>query len=156
MLKTISVIGSANCSDEEYQIARQVGQEAARRKAVVVCGGLGGIMEAASKGAKESGGLVVGILPGTESSCANSYIDIPIRTGLNEARNLVVASSGDAIIAIGGELGTLSEIAFGMKMKKLVIGIGTWPLSRDYCKKVNIVFVESAIEAVERAFQDII
>jgi len=152
MKKTISVIGSASASEELLKIAYAVGKEIAQREGVLICGGLGGIMEAASRGAKESGGLVVGILPGAESVAANRYIDIPIRTGLDEARNLVVAVSADAVIAVGGELGTLSELAFAMKSKRPVFGIQTWKLDESYCGKVNLVHVDDPREAVEKAF----
>jgi uncharacterized protein (TIGR00725 family) len=93
---------------------------------VLVCGGLGGVMEAACKGAKGSGGTTVGILPGTDRTAANPYVDTAIATGLGEARNAIVARSADALIAIGGAYGTLSEIAFALKAGKRVVGLGTW------------------------------
>lgn len=152
MLKKISVIGSSNCSLKEYNTAEEVGREIARRKAVLICGGLGGVMEAAAKGAKGAGGITVGILPGTDKNSANPYIDIPIVTGFGEARNAIIALSGDAIIAVGGALGALSELAFALKNKKPVIGIETWKLDKDYCPKANIIAVSSAKEAVDKAF----
>ena len=152
MIKMISVIGSSDCTEKEYKIAEQVGKEIALRKAVLVCGGLGGVMEAAAKGAKKAGGITVGIMPGNEKSNANRFIDLPVATGLGEARNIIVALSGDAVIAVGGGLGTLSELAFALKHKIPVIGIETWRLDKKYCPRVNIAFVSNAREAVERAF----
>lgn len=155
MLKKISVIGSSLCSHKEYQTAEVVGREIAQRKAVLICGGLGGVMEAACKGAKQAGGITVGILPGTDKNSANPYIDIPIVTGLGEARNIIVALSGDAVIAIGGALGTLSELSFALKNKKTVIGIGTWRLDKDYCPKAEIVAASNPKQAVDKAFSSI-
>ncbi|NQT95178.1 MAG: TIGR00725 family protein [Candidatus Omnitrophica bacterium] len=152
MKKSISVIGSANCSEAEYKIATEVGAEIARKEGVLICGGLGGIMEAASKGAKDAGGETVGILPSADKECSNNFIDIGVVTGLGEARNIIVALSGDAVIAIGGELGTLSELCFAMKNKKPVIGIGTWELDKSYCSKVNMITAKTAKEAVDKAF----
>lgn len=152
MLKTISVIGSAGCSRQEYETALEVGREVARHEAVLVCGGLGGVMEAAAKGAKEIGGLTVGILPGKDKNSAGAFIDIGVVTGLGEARNLLVALSADAVIAVGGGLGTLSELAFAMKSRRPVVGIGTWRLDKDYCGKVNIANASSPKEAVRKAF----
>jgi len=152
MLKFISVIGAANARGKEYDNALEVGREIARHKAVLVCGGLGGVMEAAAKGAKEAGGITVGIIPGNSNKGVNPFIDIPIITGLGEARNIIVVLSADCVIAVGGELGTLSELAFALKHKKPVIGIGTWNLDKDYCDKVNIIVVSTAKEAVEKAF----
>lgn len=152
MLKKISVIGNSDCSLREYNVAEGVGREIARRKAVLICGGLGGVMEAAAKGAREAGGITVGILPGIDKNSANPYIDITIATGLGEARNAIVALSADAVIAVGGALGTLSELAFALKHKKPVVGIKTWELDKDYCQEVNIIAVSDAKEAVDRVF----
>ena len=103
-------------------------------------------MESASKGAKEAGGLTIGILPGTSKEEANGYIDIPIVTGLGHARNVVIAHSSDSIIAISGEHGTLSEIAIGLKLKKTIIGLNTWDIE-------GIIQVKTAAEAVEKAIK---
>ena len=152
MKKCISVIGGAECSSDEYNTALEVGREIASRGAITVCGGLGGVMEAVSKGAKDAGGITIGILPGSDKGDANSFIDIPIVTGLGGARNFLVALTADAVIAVGGALGTLSELAFSMKNKKPVVGIGTWDLDKRYCEKVNIVKANSAKDAVGKAF----
>ena len=155
----ISVIGSGNSdgtlSPEIAKIANEVGREIAARGAVLICGGLGGVMTEAAKGAKEKGGLTIGIIPGENPNSANPYIDIPIPTGLGFARNVLVAYSGDAIIAVSGRLGTLSEISFALIRKKPVIGICTWDLnqlgpSEDY--GYGIIKCKDAKEAVEKAF----
>ena len=142
----IGVIGASSCSAEIAELAEAVGREIGRRGAVLVCGGLGGVMESASKGAKEAGGLTIGILPGTSREEANCYIDIPIVTGLGHARNIVIAHSSDRIIAISGEHGTLSEIAIGLKLKKTVIGLNTWDIE-------GVISVKTAAEAVEKAMK---
>ncbi len=155
----ISVIGSGNSdgtlSPEIAKIANEVGREIAARGAVLICGGLGGVMTEAAKGAKEKGGLTIGIIPGENPDSANPYIDIPIPTGLGFARNVLVAYSGDAIIAVSGGLGTLSEISFALIRKKPVIGICTWDLNQlgpleDYGP--GIIKCKDAKEAVEKAF----
>ena len=125
------MIGSAHCAETEAALAREVGEEVARRGALLVCGGRGGVMEAACQGAKAAGGTTVGILPGNDRSEANAYVDIPVVTGLGEARNAVVVRSADAVIAISGGYGTLSEIGLALKMGRPVVGLGTWELRRD-------------------------
>jgi hypothetical protein len=122
----ISVIGAGSCSRDIYKIAEETGRLIATSGAVLVTGGLGGVMEAASKGAKGAGGTVVGILPGTDKENANPYVDIPVITGMGHARNVIVAHSADAVIAIAGEYGTLSEIAIALKIGKPVVGLRTW------------------------------
>lgn len=124
----ISVIGPGDCPVALYRSAREVGRLIAEAGAVLVCGGLGGVMEAASRGAKEAGGSTVGILPGHDRSTANPFIDHAITTGLGEARNLVVVSSGDAVIAIGEGYGTLSEIGLAAKIGRPVIILEGWDL----------------------------
>ena len=140
----IAVIGASRCNAEVAELAEQVGSEIAQRGHVLICGGLRGVMEFASKGAKEAGGLTIGILPGTSKEEANDYIDIPIVTGLGHARNVVIAHSADSLIAISGEHGTLSEIAIGLKLKKTVIGLNTWEIE-------GIISAQTAAEAVEKA-----
>jgi uncharacterized protein (TIGR00725 family) len=142
----IGVIGASQCDSGTYTIAEAVGKEIARRGGVLITGGLGGVMEGASKGAKEGGGLTVGILPGLNASDANMYIDIPIVTGLDHARNVLVVRSSEALIAIDGEYGTLSEISIALKIGKPVIGINTW-------KWLDEIIVSDGPEnAVEQAF----
>ncbi len=107
----VAVIGTARASESEYAVARALGAALAEAGAVVVCGGHGGVMEAVARGAREAGGLTVGILPGTEADHANRWIQVPLPTGLGDARNALVVRGAEAVIAVGGEWGTLSEIA---------------------------------------------
>lgn len=126
MKRLIGVIGASHCSSEIYEQARKVGAEIARVGAVLVCGGLGGVMEAACRGARETGGLTIGILPGTDKKEANEYVDIPLVTGLRDARNAIIARTVDGLIGVSGEYGTLSEIAFAKKFGKPVISLKSW------------------------------
>ncbi len=151
----ISVIGAGKCDEETYAAAEQVGRALALRGATVVCGGLGGVMEAACRGAKVAGGRTIGILPGIDQNEANAYVDIPIVTGLGEARNVIVVRSGRAVVAVGGEYGTLSEIAFALKFGIPVIGLGTWQLARDAKVLSGIVEVNDPVEAVELAISKV-
>ena len=125
-LKQIGVIGAGECPAEIALLAEEVGRRIALGGAVLVSGGLGGVMEAASRGAKLAGGLTVGILPGYSRHEANEYVDVAIVTGLSHARNMLVVRSSDVVIAISGEYGTLSEIALALKMGKSVVGLKTW------------------------------
>ena len=147
----IAVIGNSSCSPKEAKLAEVVGELLAQRGATIMCGGLGGVMEAVCRGAKSKGGLTVGILPGQDSSMANSWVDIPVVTGLGEARNAAVVKSAQAVVAIGGAYGTLSEIAYALKNGIPVIGLHTWSLSRDGREDDSIIRVNSAAEAVDRA-----
>ncbi len=122
----IAVIGHAQATPDECEAAYAAGRLIAGNGAVLVCGGLGGVMEAACKGVKEAGGTTAGILPGTEGG--NPYLDITIRTGLGHARNVLVVLSADAVIAVGGKYGTLSEIAVALKTGRPVYGITTWDI----------------------------
>jgi uncharacterized protein (TIGR00725 family) len=124
----VSVSGSGDVSPEVSALAEEVGSLLAEAGAVVVCGGLGGVMEAVCKGAKSAGGTTVGILPDTERSDANDFVDIALPTALGESRNALVARAADALIAIGGEFGTLSEIGLALKIGTPVVGLGTWEL----------------------------
>ncbi len=131
METVIGVIGAGEATEEEYLTALEVGREIARRKCTLLCGGLGGVMEASCKGAKSEGGLTVGIIPGDLKEDANPYVDIPIVTGMGHGRNIIVVRSSDAVIAIGGSFGTLSEIAFALRLEIPVIGIKTWDVSPE-------------------------
>ncbi|OGP53021.1 MAG: TIGR00725 family protein [Deltaproteobacteria bacterium RBG_13_52_11] len=124
----IGVIGGAECSPEIYEIAREVGREIAKNGFSLVCGGLGGVMEAACRGAKEGGGITIGILPTDNKRDANPYVDLIIPTGLSHARNVLVVHASDALVAVDGEAGTLSEIAIALKVRKPIVGIRTWEL----------------------------
>jgi hypothetical protein len=147
------VCGPAIAPAEILALAEQVGAALAQRCAVLICGGLGGVMEAAAHGARAAGGLTVGILPGASAEDANPFIDIPVVTDLGEARNALVVRSADAIIAIAGAYGTLSEIALALKMNVPVIGLGTWQLRAPDGSVPPIVAVQSADQAVQKAFE---
>jgi uncharacterized protein (TIGR00725 family) len=147
----IAVIGGSQCTPEQSTKAETVGRELARRGVVLVCGGLGGIMEAASRGAAIEQGMTIGILPGTDPESANPYIKVPVATGLGEARNIAVVKSAHAVIAIDGDYGTLSEIAFALKQGKPVIGLNTWELWQEGKKIDTIVECTDAVDAVEKA-----
>ncbi|GBD39226.1 hypothetical protein HRbin37_01498 [bacterium HR37] len=142
----VGVIGGSEVQERECQIAEEVGREVAKRGGILICGGETGIMEAASRGAALEGGITVGILPGFSKYEANPYIWIPIVTGMSHARNIIIVRSSDVIIAIDGGYGTLSEIAFALKLRIPVIGINTWEVSADIKK------AKTAKEAVDLAF----
>ncbi len=126
----ISVIGSSKPLNQEHvELAEEVGRELAKCGVMVVCGGLNGIMEAVCRGAKSEGGTTIGILPGRDSKDANLYVDIPIVTTMGFSRNVIVVNTGEAVIAVGGAYGTLSEIGHALGDGIPVIGLKTWPLS---------------------------
>ncbi len=125
-MKQVAVIGAGDCTDEEDRAAERVGGLLADNNAILFCGGLGGVMEAAAKGAHAHGGTTVGIIPGISGE--NLYSGIVIRTGMSHARNIILIQSSDAVIAIGGSYGTLSEIAAALKMRKPVFGYHTWEI----------------------------
>jgi uncharacterized protein (TIGR00725 family) len=149
----IAVVGGGKCTPEEAAIAEAVGRELARRGAILVCGGLGGIMEAACKGASNEGGMTIGILPSDKPDTANPYVQVPIATGLGEARNLVIVRAAGAVIAVSGEYGTLSEIAFALKNNKPVIGLDTWSLHKGGKDVQAIIPAENPIDAVNKAMK---
>lgn len=122
----IAVVGGHKCSKENYNSAYELGRLLAKEGWTLISGGKEGVMEAACRGAKEQGGLTVGILPGYDQKEANDYIDIKLPTGMGYARNVLVVRSSDVVIAVSGEYGTLSEIAFALSEKKTVIGINSW------------------------------
>jgi hypothetical protein len=125
-------------------MAEEVGRGIAKAGAVLVCGGKGGVMIAACRGAKAAGGLTVGILPGCGRNGANRYVDVAIATGINEARNLAIIRTADVLVAVGGSYGTLSEIGFALKAGKKVVGLETWDIK-------GMVPVATAEEAVRLA-----
>ena len=148
----ISVIGAGGeITPEEASMAVELGREIARQGAIVICGGLGGIMAEVARGTKEEGGLTIGILPGDTPESANPFIDIAIVTGMGIARNVIVASSGDAVIAVGGKLGTLSEIALALIRQRPVIGLGTWQLEEGRIDGRSIIPAINAKDAVKKA-----
>jgi len=149
----ISVIGESKCSKDIYKLAYEVGREIAKKKAILICGGLGGVMDAVAKGAKEAGGITVGILPGDNRIGVSKYLDISLPTGMSEARNVLVVKAANAVIAIGGEYGTLSEIAHALKMGTPVIGLKTWDIGKDEFGVSRIIRVDDPISAVEKAYE---
>ena len=148
MKPIIAVIGGSTCSAEEAVLAEDVGRRLADHGAVVICGGLGGVMEAVAKGAKANGGITVGILPGSDPTAANQYIEVPLATGLGEMRNFLIVRSAHALIAIGGGVGTLSEIALAQRIGKPVVG-----LHDSFRNAVDMPRVETAAEAVTWALE---
>jgi hypothetical protein len=144
----IAVIGGSRPGRQAVENAYEVGRLIARAGAVVVCGGLGGVMEAACRGAREEGGLAVGILPGGSPAEANPWVDVPIATGLGYVRNSLVVLNADAVIAVDGEYGTLSEIAYGKIHGKKVVGLGTWDVR-------GVVPAGSPAEAVRLALENL-
>jgi len=149
----VAVIGASKASKEEAECAEAVGHELALRGAVLVCGGLGGVMEAACRGAAKAGGLTVGILPGDNRQTANPWVQIPIVTTLGYARNVAVVRSAQAVIAIGGAYGTLSEIAFSLQAGLPVIGLGTWSMSQNGQADTAVMRAASPKEAVSLALE---
>jgi len=150
-MKFIAVIGGSQCSKEEARLAEEVGREIARQGAILVCGGLGGVMEAACKGAQSEDGMTIGILPGEIRQAANPYVQIPIVTGIGHARNVAVVKSSQAVIAIGGSYGTLSEISHALQSGIPVIGLNTWSLSRNNRPDNSIISAQNPTEAVNKA-----
>jgi uncharacterized protein (TIGR00725 family) len=147
----IGVIGGGDVPQDTARIAEEVGREIARRGAVLVCGGLGGVMEAACRGAAAEGGLTVGILPGDDRRAANPYVKIPIVTGIGYARNVAVVKSSQAVIAVDGSYGTLSEIAHALQSGIPVIGLGTWSISLGNESDKSIIAARNARDAVDQA-----
>ena len=149
----VGVIGEGRCSAPTAARAERVGRAVARAGAVLVCGGLRGVMEAASRGAAEAGGLVVGVLPGFSAADANPWVTIPIVTGMDQARNVILVRSCDAIVAVRGRYGTLSEIALALKLGVPVVGLGTWRLAEPEGRRVPLIRARTPEDAVARALR---
>jgi len=149
--KFIAVIGGGQPSPQEAQLAEEVGRELAKQGVILVCGGLSGVMESACKGAQSEGGVTIGILPGGSRQTANPYVQIPIVTGIGYARNVAVVKSAQAVIAIGGSYGTLSEIGHALQSGIPVIGLNTWSLYRNGQQDNSIIPVQNPTEAVNKA-----
>ncbi|MDD5618504.1 MAG: TIGR00725 family protein [Candidatus Omnitrophota bacterium] len=137
----ISIIGGSRCSKKDYKIAKELGRLIAKEGWTLICGGRTGVMEAACKGAKESGGVTVAILPSADGKDANSYVDVRIPTGLGYARNILVVRASDIIVAVSGKYGTLSEIAFAFNEDRHVIGINTWKIK-------GVIQVKTPLQAI--------
>jgi len=148
----VAVIGDGFCSADTARLAEEVGRQLAERGATVLCGGLGGVMEAACRGAKRAGGLTIGVLPGRDRRDANPYVDITIVTGMGEARNVIVVSSAQSVIAVSGGYGTLSEMAHALKLGIPVVGLSTWQLSKDgWDEQRGIEVATDPADAVRKA-----
>lgn len=139
----IAVIGQNECGAELTALAEEVGTEIARRRHTLVCGGMGGVMEAACRGAKSQGGTTIGILPGKDARDGNSYVDIPILTAMSHARNAILVRTAQAVIAVGGRYGTLSEIGLALAIDRPVFGLKTWEID-------GVQRVRTAREALDR------
>ena len=147
----VAVIGAGEAGKDLLAEAEAVGRALARAGAILVCGGRGGVMEAASRGAVEEGGIAVGLLPDGDRGRANPFLTVSVPTGMGELRNGLVARAGDVVIAIGGEFGTLSEIGFALKLGRPVVGLGTWALARDGVPVDVIEAAAGPADAVSRA-----
>lgn len=143
----IAIVGAGKCSKKLRDMAAVAGRRIAQQGGVVVCGGLGGVMEGAARGAREGGGVTIGILPGPDRGDANEFIDYAIPTGFGEARNLMVVRSADAVLAFPGKYGTLSEMAFALKLKKPLVSVSAWKLGDE------IVQVEDPEEAARMVME---
>lgn len=152
----VAVSGGGQADPAACRAAEEVGRELARCGAVVVTGGLGGAMEAACRGAKQAGGTTIGILPGDHRTEANPWVDVAVPTGLGEGRNALVVRAADALVAVAGEFGTLSEIALALRLGKPVVGLDTWELRRAGAEALPaIVRAATPVEAAELAVAEI-
>ena len=147
----IAVCGARRCDTALAAQAEAVGRGIVLAGAALVCGGLGGVMEAACRGARLAGGTTIGILPGVDPRAANPHVLIPIATGMGHARNVIIVQTADVVIAIGGEFGTLSEIALARKVGRAVIGLGTWALGQGTAGQPHVIAVQTPEEAVAAA-----
>ncbi|AGG07661.1 hypothetical protein CY91_06080 [Dehalococcoides mccartyi] len=147
----VAVIGASKATSEEARLAEEVGKELALRQVTLVCGGMGGVMEAACRGASLNGGLTIGILPGNSREEANPYVQIPIVSSIGFARNIMVVKSAQAVIAIGGAYGTLSEIAYALQSGLPVIALNSWSMSQNGKSDSAVIKAENALEAVTKA-----
>ena len=148
----MAVCGESDPQTPHHELAFEVGRAIAERGAALVCGGLTGVMEHAARGARAAGGLTIGLLPRDDPSAANEFIDVAIATGLGHGRNAVLVLSADGVIAIGGGLGTLSEIALALRSGRPAIGIRTWRFERDGQTEPALPVAASAAEGVEWLF----
>jgi uncharacterized protein (TIGR00725 family) len=150
----VAVVGAGRATTEHARLAEEVGRGLAEAGALVVCGGLGGVMEAACRGAKGAGGATLGILPGSDRSQANAFVDVAVATGLGEARNAIVVRAADALIAVAGEYGTLSEIALALKTGKPVVGLESWDIDGVVVASSPADAVSLAVDRANKLAQD--
>src|SRR3954449_6565873 len=146
----IAIVGPGSAEARELEIAEEAGAAVAEAGAGLVCGGLGGVMEAACRGARSAGGLTLGILPGHDRGAANPYVEVAVATGMREARNALVVRAADALVAVGGAYGTLSEIALALKTGTPVVGFGTWEIEGIVCAETPLEAAESALELARK------
>lgn len=149
----LAVIGASEADEHVAATAEQVGVRIGERGALLVCGGLGGVMEAACRGARSAGGTTIGYLPGTDRRDANPHLDIALPTGMGELRNGLIVRAADAVVAVGGEWGTLSEIGFALRLGRPVVGLGTWELARGGQRSTAIEYFDDPSAAVDRAIE---
>ena len=147
----VAVCGGGDATGDDQALAEEVGRLLARESAVVICGGLGGVMDAVARGAASEGGVSIGILPGRDREGQSAHLTHSIPTGMGEARNILIASAADALIAIGGEFGTLSEIAFALRIGVPVVGLRTWELAKHGSPVDAYPLAETPDDAVTRA-----
>jgi hypothetical protein len=143
----IAVVGTGDGDEQHERAAETVGAELARAGAVVVCGGLGGVMAACCRGAQEAGGVTLGLLPGSDRAAANRWVSVAVPTGMGELRNGLIVRAADALVAIGGGFGTLSEIALALKLGRPVVGVGTWDIGR------GVITIDDPIAAARRTLE---
>jgi len=150
----VAVVGSGAAGEEELELATRVGSALAEGGAVVVCGGLGGVMAAAAAGAGRSGGTSIGIVPGPDRRQANQFVDVALATGMGEGRNMLVVRNADALVAVGGEFGTLSEVALALQAGIPVVGLGTWELSKGGRPVEAVLVAATPEEAAAMALRE--
>ena len=147
----IGVVGPGDATSDDVARAEEVGHALAEAGAILVCGGLGGVMEAACRGARAAGGLTVGLLPGDDRRVANPWVSVALPTGLGEGRNVLLVRAAEAVVAIGGGWGTLSEIALALRAGKTVVGLDTWQPAHDHVAGPGVVAAPSPRAAVDLA-----
>ena len=150
--RLVAVCGESDPQTSLAELAFELGRGIAQRHAVLLCGGLTGVMEHAARGARAAGGLTIGVLPGEDPDEANPYIDVAIASGLGHARNAVLARTADGVVAVGGGLGTLSEIALALRNGRPTIGMQTWRFDRNRRTEPELPTADSADEALEWLF----
>jgi uncharacterized protein (TIGR00725 family) len=150
--RLVAVCGESDPQTSLSDLAFELGRGIAERNAVLICGGLTGVMEHAARGARAAGGLTIGLLPGDDTDEANQYIDVAIATGLGHARNAILALTADGVIAVGGGLGTLSEIALALRNRRPAVGIQTWRFDRDRRTEPELPVVASPKDALDWLF----
>jgi uncharacterized protein (TIGR00725 family) len=150
----VAVVGGSQADEEQCDRATRVGRALAEAGVVVLCGGLGGVMAAACRGARQGGGTSIGILPGADRGHANEFVDVAVATGLGEGRNVLVVRNADAVVAVGGEFGTLSEVALALQAGVPVVGLETWELAKAGRPVPGVLRATSPEEAAEMAVRE--